>query len=443
MAYKNPPIRVVDGGTGSTTAAGARTNLAVPLNTNTMLLDGTQAMTANMDLGSNKIVNVATPTSANDAANKAYVDAKIGNGITTIARVATVGSNITLAGGAPSTLDGVTLVANDIVLVKDQSTGAENGLYSIQTLGTGSNGTWVRATGFTTSGNFSQTILVYVDLGTQNGSTGWIWAEDPDNPPTLGSTTITFSQFTGLGDVTAGNGLTKSGNTISVLANGTTINVSGAGIKVSDTYPGNTSLNILGTVATGTWQATKVDIPYGGTNATTAAGARANLSAAPNTAKYWVGDSSLSSELANEIIPSGGTGITLNATAGTVAVDTSVVWTTSNTIAATNKTLTSPIITTPDIRRGVSIKTGNYTLAATDDFIKFNISSGATATLTASGSMTTGHNFTIKNAAGSSANVTVQTNGSDKLENSTSGTFTLYPGDAIDVIWDGVEYSIY
>lgn len=78
MAYKQRPYKVTDGGTGAITAAGARTNLAVPLNTNTMLLDGTQSMTAALNAGGFKVTNGATPTVNTDLATKAYVDSSSG-----------------------------------------------------------------------------------------------------------------------------------------------------------------------------------------------------------------------------------------------------------------------------------------------------------------------------------------------------------------------------
>jgi hypothetical protein len=105
-------------------------------------------------------------------------------------RVATTGSNITLSGGAPSTLDGVSLVAGNRVLVKDQSSPNENGIYVVSVLGQGSNGTWVRS--FDANANLSVTSgqVVPVTEGTQNG--GHIYLLSTPNPITLDTTGLTY-----------------------------------------------------------------------------------------------------------------------------------------------------------------------------------------------------------------------------------------------------------
>lgn len=101
--------------------------------------------------------------------------------------------NITLAGGAPNTLDGVTLAADDVVLVKNQTDGTQNGTYTVQTLGTGANGTWVRQTGMTTAAELAALSLVVVRRGTVNALTEWMCSTAP--PYTLGVTVLTFVEF--------------------------------------------------------------------------------------------------------------------------------------------------------------------------------------------------------------------------------------------------------
>jgi hypothetical protein len=86
------------------------------------------------------VTGLATPTNASDAANKSYVDAAAqGLNVHAPVRVATTGSNINL-NAAPTTLDGAPLAANDRILVKNQTTGHENGIYFVNSLGSGSNG---------------------------------------------------------------------------------------------------------------------------------------------------------------------------------------------------------------------------------------------------------------------------------------------------------------
>ena len=94
---------------------------------------------------------------------------------------------------------------------------------------------------------------------------------------TLGTTAITFEQFSGAGQITAGNGLTKNGNTIDAVGTADKITVAADAITIASTYVGQTSLTTLGTIAAGTWAATDVAVAHGGTGSSTAAGAATNL----------------------------------------------------------------------------------------------------------------------------------------------------------------------
>jgi hypothetical protein len=106
------------------------------------------------------------------------------------ARVATVGSNITLTGGAPATLDNVNLQVNDRVLVKDQTTGSQNGIYIVQTLGSGSNGTWIRSLDANQSSYVTAGMTIIISEGTVNAyATFKLTTADPI---TLGTTSLTF-----------------------------------------------------------------------------------------------------------------------------------------------------------------------------------------------------------------------------------------------------------
>lgn len=106
------------------------------------------------------------------------------------ARVATTGSNITLSGGAPATLDGVNLQVNDRVLVKDQTTASQNGIYIVQTLGSGSNGTWIRSLDANQSAYVTAGMTIIVSEGTTNGYT--TWKLTTADTITLGTTSLTF-----------------------------------------------------------------------------------------------------------------------------------------------------------------------------------------------------------------------------------------------------------
>lgn len=442
MSYRPIPYPLSDGGTGGTSQSTAQTSLGVPASTSVMLLSGSQAMTGAMSLGTFQINNLATPTHATDAVTKAYVDALAFGITTTSARLATTGTSYTLATATPNTLDGVSLNVNDVILVKDQATQSQNGIYTVTTVGSGANGTWTRSANYNSSADFTNSIIVFVSEGTVYGATEWMLPIDPDTPPTLGTTALVWVQIQSAGALIFSSGLNKTGNTVTAVGDGTTISVSST-ISIYSGYVGQTSITTLGTVSSGTWAGTAVAVAHGGTGATSAGSARTNLSAAPNTASYWLGTSN--GELSSGIVPSQGTGILLSATAGTVAVDTTVVWTTTNSVSATNKTLTSPVITTPQYSHAVKAKTATYTLLATDDIVTFNISGGANAVLPASSGVTTGQIFTVKNKAASSATVTVLTSGSDTGENGTitnSVGLLLAPKSLSEFFWDGSEWCV-
>lgn len=145
------------------------------------------------------------PSSALHAATKQYVDNLVaGLDIHPSVRAATT-ANITLSGA--QTIDGVSVVGGDRVLVKDQSTAANNGIY------VAAPGAWSRATDADASAEVTAGMFVWVTEGTTNGDTGWVLTTN--DAITLGSTGLSFTQFTGVGQIVAGVGLTKSGpNTI-------------------------------------------------------------------------------------------------------------------------------------------------------------------------------------------------------------------------------------
>lgn len=107
-------------------------------------------------------------------------------------RAATTANIAALAGGAPNTLDGVALVANDRILVKDQATPAQNGIYVVTTLGTGANGTWTRATDADGVGELTSSAIVGVEEGAIHADT--LWMLTTDGPITIGTTPLTFAR---------------------------------------------------------------------------------------------------------------------------------------------------------------------------------------------------------------------------------------------------------
>ena len=217
----------------------------------------------------------STPSNANDATSKSYVDAtKAGLDVKDSVRAATTAAG-TLASDFVNgdTIDGVSLATGDRILIKNQADGSENGIYTVKASGAPDRATDYDANSEVTPGAFS-----FVEEGTVNADTGWVLTND--GSITVGTTALTFTQFSGAGLITAGDGLGKSGNTLSVNVDDSTLEIDSDTLKIKSTYAGQTSITTLGTIATGTWAATDVAVAHGGTGASTAAAARTNLGVA-------------------------------------------------------------------------------------------------------------------------------------------------------------------
>lgn len=120
------------------------------------------------------------------------ISAAAGNDYKASVRAATTANIANLAGGAPNTLDGVTLAANDRILVKDQTTGSQNGIYVVTTLGTGANGTWTRATDADGVGELTSGAVVAVEEGTTNADSQWMLTTN--GTITIGTTALAFAR---------------------------------------------------------------------------------------------------------------------------------------------------------------------------------------------------------------------------------------------------------
>ena len=168
-------------------------------------------MSGAIAMGTNKITGLGDPTSAQDAATKNYVDTTV-QGIDWKASVkAATTANVTLASDLENgdVLDGVTLATGNRVLVKNQSTGSENGIYVVA-----SSGAPTRSTDCDIAAELTSNFAVFVEEGTLNADQGYVLTND--GAITVGTTALTFTQFTGLGQIVAGTGLDKTGNTLDI-----------------------------------------------------------------------------------------------------------------------------------------------------------------------------------------------------------------------------------
>lgn len=216
-----------------------------------------------------------SPTADLDVATKSYVDAaRAGLDVKQSVRAATTGP-ITLD-NTTTAIDNVTLANGNRVLVKDQGTASENGIYVVST-----SGAWSRATDADETGELTAGSFVFVEEGDTHSDSGWVVSTN--GTITIGSSAINFSQFSGAGQITAGDGLTKSGNTLNVGGTTNRISVSADAVDISSNYVGQSSITTLGTITTGVWNGTDVAVADGGTGASTAASARTNLAETPSS----------------------------------------------------------------------------------------------------------------------------------------------------------------
>ncbi len=162
-------------------------------------------ITNHLDANGFKVQNLSDPAAAQDAATKAYVDATAqGYKWKEPVRAATT-ANITLSGA--QTIDGVSVVAGDRVLVKNQSTASDNGIYLAAA------GAWSRASDFDVSAEVLGASC-FVSEGTTLGNT--VWVLTTDGPITLATTALTFTQTNGGTSYTAGTGISISGGVVSI-----------------------------------------------------------------------------------------------------------------------------------------------------------------------------------------------------------------------------------
>tara|TARA_Y100000592_G_scaffold76799_1_gene120307 strand:+ start:3931 stop:5301 length:1371 start_codon:yes stop_codon:yes gene_type:complete len=201
---------------------------------------------------SSATLQAGTPSNNTDVANKAYVDSVAGSGLEVKQSVRAIdvdsyfdnwtysSSSLTLTSPTSTlnvTIDGVAVVVGNRVLVQSQSTQTENGVYTLTATGDGNLTSFVltRAGDFDATADISANNFFFVEEGTNYKDTGWVLTTN--ETITLDSSDLTFQQFSGAGSITAGNGLSKSGDTLSVapVSSHSGLSVSASGIKLDHT----------------------------------------------------------------------------------------------------------------------------------------------------------------------------------------------------------------
>ena len=334
--------------------------------------------TGTVDVANKRITSVAEPTQSSDAATKNYVDAvKTGLDVKDSVIVTTTGnltatySNGTSGVGAiltnsgtqaAITIDNRVLVVGERVLVKDQTTALQNGFYKVTTVGTVSTN-WVltRTVDADEDSEITPGAFTFVEEGTVGANNGYVCTNV--GAITVGTTAITFVQFSGAGSVIAGDGLTKSGNTLNAVGTNNRISISADAIDISSSYVGQATITTLGTIGTGTWQGSVIDGAYGGTGVA-------------NTGKTIT--------IGGNLTTSGAHTTTLTTTANTTLTlpVTGTLATLAGTETFTNKTLTAPVIATIVNSGTLTLPTSTDTLVgrATTDTLTNKTITGAIIT---------------------------------------------------------------
>jgi hypothetical protein len=198
------------------------------------------APTSAFTMNSQLITNVADPVSAQDAATKNYVDSVAqGLDVKASVRAATTGNRNLSELENGEVIDGVTLATGDRVLVKNQSTGSENGIYVVKASGAPDRALDANSNADVTSGMFT-----FVEQGTVNGNSGWVLTTD--NPITLETTALTFAQFSGAGTFTSSNGVLLTGTNFTFAPSttgGLQTDSSGGAIKLATNSGAATDAN--------------------------------------------------------------------------------------------------------------------------------------------------------------------------------------------------------
>lgn len=232
-------LPVATGSTVGTMSAADKTKLDAATDANTASAIVRRDASGNFSAGivtAGTVTGLANPVNGTDAANKSYVDASAaGLTVKQAARAGTT-ANVTLAGGAPNVVDGVTLALNDRILVKNQADQTQNGIYYVATLGTGSNGTWTRTTDADTGAELATGTYIFIAAGTANANAAYTMVTQ--GTITLGTSLIVWALFSQVTSIAA------SSITGQLIAS----QIQDAAINTAKFAAGLTPVEILGTL---------------------------------------------------------------------------------------------------------------------------------------------------------------------------------------------------
>ena len=253
-------------------------------------------------------------------------------------------------------------------------------------------------------------MFCLVEEGTINKDKGFVLTTD--NPIVLNNTGLTFAQFSGAGDIVAGNGLTKSGNTINVVGTSGRISVAADAIDISTAYVGQNTITTLGTIGTGTWQGTLIAGTYGGTGVNN------------GTKTITIGGNFTHSGAHTlAVTTSANTSLTLPTTGTLATLAGSEIF--SNKSFSDNVSITGNLTVGGLFRLGDLITdiTADTPLVAGDNGKIFHVSGDRVLTLPAWTGLTPGWTIGIVNTSGDT--VTVNPSGTDQINDETTVVNTI------------------
>jgi len=235
-------------------------------------MDQTTQPTGNVNMNTQRVINVATPSASLDAANKMYVD-NVAAGVAwknAVRAATTVNGTLATAFANGQVIDGVTLVTGDRILLKNQTAGADNGIYNVQ-----ASGAPIRASDADIAAELLQAAVMVQEGSTQADT---LWVNTTNAPISLGITSLVWVQIGAGTAYVGGAGLTLTGNVFAVGAGtGITVNADDVALTVP------------------------VSVANGGTGSTTAAGARTNLGA-PSKVTFTIGNGSSTTIVLNHAL---------------------------------------------------------------------------------------------------------------------------------------------